>query len=111
MKRIVLAAGALLVAALFLTSAAIAQRPDDRGGMIGVGAVTASHVDVGRPDDRAGARGPGAVTDETRPLAPPDDRFDWGDAGVGAAGAFALALVSAALLALATHKQRAQRLA
>jgi len=137
MQRIALLASALLVAAMLLVSAALAERPDDRAGTIGVGSVTASAADPARPDDRAGLRGPGAVavsskqtiSSAVRPDDRPDargpgaitagpttilvssDGFDWSDAGVGLAGGIGLALLAAGLLATVTHRQRMHRVA
>jgi hypothetical protein len=44
-----------------------------------------------RPDDRAGVRGPGAAP--TVILTQTPRGFDWEDAGIGALGAFGLALL------------------
>jgi hypothetical protein len=46
--------------AAIVTPAAIA-RPDDRGGMLGVGRASVGVTSPVRPDDRPDARGPGAV--------------------------------------------------
>ena len=67
-----------------------AGRPDDRAGMLGVGAAAASHRTFTHPDDLAGVRGPGAFPSVA--AAHPQPAFDWSDAGIGAVTAFALAL-------------------
>jgi hypothetical protein len=90
-----------------------ATRPDDRGGIKGVGpttTITSDYVDrqvanleakssaVTHVDDRAGVRGPGPV--ETPALVSTHDGFDWTDAGIGgAAMLFVAALIAAALMA------------
>jgi hypothetical protein len=87
-------------------------RPDDRGGVKGVGqtTVTSDYVDrqvanleaksspVVHVDDRAGVHGPGPV--QTPSLVSTHDGFDWTDAGIGgAAMLFVAALIAAAMLA------------
>jgi hypothetical protein len=103
---------ALVAAAVTLAPAALADRPDDRGGLLGVGAVQRTSTAT-RPDDRAEVRGPALaiVMRETAPR--PDDRpgirgpgpapivvgtqapsgFDWSAAGIGALGAFGISLL------------------
>jgi hypothetical protein len=71
-------------------TAPLARRPDDRGGMLGVGATAASHPTFTRPDDLPGLRGPGGLPSVA--AAHPQSAFDWSDAGIGAVTAFALAL-------------------
>lgn len=51
---------AVLALAVSVPAALGADRPDDREGMLGPGALTATAT-VTRPDDRADARGPGAT--------------------------------------------------
>jgi hypothetical protein len=52
----------ITVGAALLAPVAQAQRPDDRAGARGPGAIDSSQTAaVTHPDDRAGARGPGAV--------------------------------------------------
>ena len=113
------------VAAALFAPAALAERPDDRAGLHGPGAnaVTAASV---RPDDRAGTRGPGAESLVLAASVRPDDRagvrgpgagptviltqtdpgFDWADAGIGALGAFGLALVLFGGLQIASRNRR-----
>jgi hypothetical protein len=89
-----------------------ATRPDDRGGVKGIGqtTVTSDYVDrqvanleaksspVIHVDDRAGVHGPGPV--ETPSLVSTHDGFDWTDAGIGGAAIlFVAALIAAAMLA------------
>ena len=78
-------------------------RPDDRAEARGPGAVESLPNGV-RPDDRAGVRGPGAVP--TIFAQPSGDGFDWGDAGIGALGAFGLALLLLGGLQVATRGRR-----
>jgi hypothetical protein len=87
------------------------SRPDDRGGVRGVGTVsTSDYVDrqlanlearssqIVHSDDRAGSHGPGPV--ETPALVTSHDGFDWTDAGIGASTTlFLAALIAAAMLA------------
>lgn len=96
-----------LATAALLAGPASAVRPDDKAGMLGVGAVTTqAPATPVRPDDRAGSRGPGSVLQP--PTAPSTwidrqelrtpgrsvetsqsssiaagDGFQWGDAAVG----------------------------
>ncbi len=105
-------------------------RPDDRAWR-GVGPVPAVVTASGstRPDDRA-THGPGLfAADGSRDAIRPDDRawrgvgpvptivptespsvrvdgFDWADAGIGAAGAFGLALLLAGGAAIVIRRQR-----
>jgi hypothetical protein len=114
MQRLAFLAGALLAAAL-LAPTALAQRPDDRDGRIGVGSVTtpaavAAHS-VLRPDDRPGIRAPGPGPVAASTVVVSSDGFDWNDAGIGVAGGLGLALVAGGLLASAMRRHRVHRLA
>ena len=80
---------AVVAAVLALAPAALAERPDDRGGMLGVGAIETTSSPT-RPDDRAGVRGPGAAPVV---VAAQPSGFDWGSAGIGAVGAFGICLL------------------
>jgi hypothetical protein len=115
MSRSVFIASSLFVAAALVAPTALAQRPDDRAGTIGVGSVTAPATEVvgvsTRPDDQADPRGPGAISGGLTTILVSSDGFDWGDAGVGVAGGLGLALLAGGLLAVAAHRHRAQRLA
>jgi hypothetical protein len=114
MSRIVSISIVSLVVVAFLAPAALAERPDDRAGLIGVGLAAGAPASSARPDDSGDLRGPGAFASATTQTAVrPDDRtgvrgpglapivvarpsssgFDWADAGIGALGAFGLALV------------------
>ena len=79
-------------AAAGLASAA-GIRPDDRGGIRGVGVQVAPGHAL-RPDDRPGPRG---VVDQSRvlrvvaPLARTSNSFHWDDALIGAGAAFGVA--------------------
>ena len=125
MGRILHTTTLVLAAFALLVPTALAQRPDDRAGMLGVGAAAAT-TSVTRPDDRAESRGPGALAPQLGTATRPDDRgglrgpgavpigvmtpatdgFDWVDAGVGAVGAFGLALILFGMLALTTRTRR-----
>ena len=96
-----------------------ASRPDDRASRPSPSAATV------RPDDQA-FRGPGQVplatpvhpndrADRISPQAVPAlpaaaDGFDWTDAGIGAAGAFALVLVAAGASVAGIRSRRATAL-
>jgi hypothetical protein len=105
MNRILQSASVMLAALVLLAPNALAQRPDDRAGPIGVGAVTYADSSI-RPDDRPEPRGPGSIPIVLVTSQPATDRFDWRDAGMGAVGALALALVLAGGLGLATRARR-----
>jgi hypothetical protein len=82
-------------------------RPDDRANH-GVGALTTSLTRPVRPDDRAW-RGIGPEPTVV-PIDSPTvtvDRFDWLDAGVGAAGALGLALLLAGASVFAVRRHTA----
>jgi len=96
-----------VVAAMVALLAPVAQpgsspspvRPDDRGGMLGVGAVEASN------DAVRAARHPNGVPDSAdvppvvvRIVPQPRDEFDWSAALLGAGAAAGLALVLAGSL-------------
>ena len=128
-QRLMGAITAALVAAAMATSAAQA-RPDDRGGMLGVGSATAVQND--RPDDRPGLLGvgsvstpveqPAAVRPDDRPelrgpgTTPPvtlayptaaDDGLEWGAPEIGTGVALAMALFAAAALLASRRRERA----
>src|SRR5262245_49858111 len=110
MQRKALFAGAVLAAAL-LVPTALAQRPDDRSGVIGVGAVTTPAVQAAsstpvRPDDRAGVRAPGPSDVVASTVLVTSDGFDWNDAGIGVAGGLGLALLVGGLLVVVMHRHR-----
>jgi hypothetical protein len=120
----------VVVAAVFLVPSALAQRPDDRAGPIGIGAVAIEQEEQRpvRPDDRGGRIGIGSITAPAAEVASPRpepradqsasaptivvtaDAFDWRDAGVGVAGGLALA-AGAVLVVVTTHRRRPQSLA
>ena len=81
---------------------ATATRPDDRGGILGVGTASATAAVVAlratRPDDRAGRRAVATAPGSWGTHGTPG--FDWGIAAIGAAAALALMLVLAAALAV-----------
>jgi hypothetical protein len=81
-----------------------AARPDDRA-FRGIGPVLV--VSPTRPDDRADRQLP-TVAVEALPTT--DDGFDWTDAGIGAVGAFGLALLLAGASVLGLRHRRAAAL-
>jgi hypothetical protein len=127
MSRIVsISIVSLVVAALF-APAALADRPDDRAGLIGVGLASSAPVSLARPDDSGDLRGPGAFASTIETSVRPDDRagvrgpglaptvvltqtpssgFDWGDAGIGALGAFGLALLLFGTMQVVARQRR-----
>jgi hypothetical protein len=90
-----------------------AVRVDDRGGIRGVGSAHSTGVGATlastatRPDDRVGVRAfdPTAAVTAAVAVAPRVDKFQWGDAGVGAAIAVA-AMMLLAGIALAARRYR-----
>ena len=99
--KIIVAISLALVGAALAAGAAQAERPDDRTGMLGVGAVSTdaaetAHSAVVRPDDRGAGRGPGTIA--SPPLLTATGRtageLEWRDASLGAA-----AMLVAVLLA------------
>lgn len=127
MSRIVSTSILTLVVAALLAPAALAERPDDRAGLIGVGGAVAASSASDRPDDSAAVRGPGAFASTIETSVRPDDRvgvrgpglaptvvltqtpssgFDWGDAGIGALGAFGLALLLFGTMQVVTRQRR-----
>ena len=126
MRRILQTTILVLTVSALVTPTALAERPDDRGGMLGVGAAVITSSST-RPDDRVGPRGPGSVGSPQTAVRPDDlagtrgpgsiptvgiaasssgDGFDWADAGVGAVGAVGLALVLLGGLQLAARGRR-----
>ena len=64
-QRIIGALVLALATAMVFAGTGQATRPDDRSGMLGVGAVIAQAPTASvRPDDRAGLRGPGRASQE-----------------------------------------------
>jgi hypothetical protein len=53
-----------------------------------------------------GSTAPSAATNRGLVLAGPRGAFDWGDAGVGAAGAFGLALLASGITVVSRHNRR-----
>jgi hypothetical protein len=127
MSRIVSISIVSLVVAACLAPAALAERPDDRAGVIGVGGASVATVSAARPDDSGAQRGPGAFASTEQTSVRPDDRagvrgpglaptvfltqtpssgFDWGDAGIGALGAFGLALLLFGTMQVVTRQRR-----
>lgn len=116
--------------ALVAASGAQADRPDDRGGPLGVGAVApglgatsatapdlieravarGSDASAGpssvRPDDRGGARPIPISTSTPLIAAVPVDGFRWGDAAIGAAFASAVLLLAGALALTIRQRRR-----
>ena len=107
-----------------------ANRPDDRSGLLGVAPAAPVSKSAVRPDDRAGRLGvgPTEISAPSTSLRPDDRRgplgvgpvelarvsagngFDWGDAGIGVAAGFGLALgLSGALLLALPRIPRVRR--
>lgn len=105
-------------------------RPDDRAGVRGVGSTLAAEdAHPVRPDDRAGLGGVGRAEAIAAPSGRPDGRllpdgadmhgsrptlvlvdgdgFDWGDATIGAFGAFGFSLLAVGLGLAAWRTRRA----
>ena len=79
-----------------------AVRPDDRAGPLGIGAPSTPVVSPAvRPDDRPGIRGVGDV--QLIPLSS-GTGFDWGDASIGAATGFGLALALFGVALMTTRR-------
>lgn len=104
MKRVVFhAVGALVVAGTLALPALAAEHPNDRAGMLGVGAVAVSTPSAttakqsGRPDGRAM---PDSVdlAPTSLTIVAEDNTFDWHDAGIGLAAGLGLALVLGGIL-------------
>ncbi len=91
MKRIFQTMILVVAVSALLAPSALADRPDDRAEARGPGALVASSAI--RPDDQAGTRGPGSIPPVVVAAGASADGFDWTDAGVGAVGAFGLALL------------------
>ena len=77
-------------------------RPDDREGMLGVGAATAAFAaqsavsTVTRPDDRGWARGPGTIA-SAHPVTTTGNavgELEWRNASLGAAAMLAMVLLA-----------------
>ena len=120
MRRAILIAASAVAAASLLAPAALAERPDDRAGKLGVGraevvtaaptrpddratrggleADEATRTTRVLPDDRAGTRFPGAVPIVFATDTP--SRFGWSDAAIAAVAAFGAALVILAAMRL-----------
>jgi len=92
-------------------------RPDNRAGVLGVGAVTmleqATARSLGatavRPDDRAGMHGPGAII--AAPLPGPttssaESSFQWNDAALGAGAMLGLLVLLGAVGLTIRHRGR-----
>lgn len=124
MKRILQTTTLVLAAAALLAPGALADRPDDRAGRLGVGGATSMSGSIRpddradargpgglavvqsgiRPDDRAAVRGPGAIPTVFATAGPSADGFDWADAGIGAVGALGLALLLFGALQVASRR-------
>lgn len=91
----ILALAAVVAAMLVPGAAASGQRPDDRAGVRGPGAISA-HV-VTRPDDRGGLHGAGQVSASQAAAVTlnPDGGFEWDAVALGAAGTLVLVLLLA----------------
>ena len=123
-QRILRALSLTLVGAAMTAGIAQAERPDDRGGMLGIGAVSAateaapgtipylSHgIGVGESQfSRQSSPGHTGGTLLTRVAAPTGvvstDDFQWGDASAGAGAMLALILLAAGITVSIRHRGR-----
>jgi hypothetical protein len=90
------------------------DRPDDRPGLLGVGgAVPASQVEqqaAVRPDDRGELRGPGTTPPATVfSPAVTDDGVQWGSVEIATGVALLMAVLAAATLLMSHRRERAIR--
>jgi hypothetical protein len=86
--------------------------PNDRAGMLGIGGIESQTLQLAsvRPDDRGSLRGPGAVATASAVAAVADDGFQWRDAGLAAAAVFGLVLLGIVrALTLRQHRRVALR--
>lgn len=66
-------------------------------------------VDTRSPDSRFGRPGDTPVSPQVRVIEAPGDGFDWGDAGVGAAGGLAVVAIAGGALVLGASRRRSTR--
>ena len=99
------------IAAMLAVGAQAGGRPDDRAGMLGVGAVSPAVIASVRPDDRASARGPGVFPHDTlgSPVGAAARAFQWDDATMGAGVMLALVLLSGASAFVLRRPDRTNR--
>jgi hypothetical protein len=99
-------AATAIVGALALPAAAMADPiPDAADGYGGLGAT----VDTRTPDSQLGRPGDTPVSPQVRVIDAPADGFDWGDAGIGAAGGLAVIAIGGAAAVLGTSRRRSTR--
>jgi len=104
MRRITVATA--LVGALAMPAAAAADPiPDAADGYKGLGAT----VDTRSPDSRFGRPGDTPLTPQVRVISAPTEGFDWGDAGIGAAGGLAVIAIAGGVAVLTTSRRRSTR--
>ena len=105
----ILALAALVAGILVPSAAANAQRPDDRAGVRGPGAVS-THTAI-RPDDRSGLHGVGQVASPQAVTVPlrSTGGFEWNAAALGAGAALMLGLLAAGM-ALGARRVRQLRM-
>jgi hypothetical protein len=100
-------AATAIAGALALPAAAAADPiPDAADGYSGVG-VTA--VDLRTPDSQLGRPADTPVTPQVRVIEAPGSGFDWGDAGIGAAGGLAVIAIAGGAVVLGTSRRRSAR--
>jgi hypothetical protein len=130
--RATLVITAALVTAAIAAPVAGAERPDDRGGMRGPGAIASLQpgaarqpdsrararpgelavsqpTAIVRPDDRPGSRGPGVLASVV--VAPRASTFDWSDALLGGLGGAGIALLLTGGIFVAASHRRGPRTA
>ena len=103
-----LLAAATVVLAAGVASAAGSTYPDDRANH-GVGAIARVNSSrIAHPDDRAWRGiGPAPTVEIVQPASVRINRFDWADAGIGAAAALGFGLLLAGATVLVLRRQRA----
>jgi hypothetical protein len=95
-------AGALAVPA----AAAADPVPDAADGYRGLGTTT---VDKRSPDSQLGRPSDTPLTPQVRVIEAPGNGFDWGDAGIGAAGGLAVVAIAGGAVVLGTGRRRSAR--
>jgi hypothetical protein len=99
-------AATAIAGALALPAAAAADPvPDAADGYRGLGTTT---VDKRSPDSQLGRPSDTQLT-PVRVIEAPGSGFDWGDAGIGAAGGLAIIAIAGGVAVLGTSRRRSAR--
>ena len=69
-------------------------------------ALDSTIVDKRAPDSQLGRPGDTPVTPQVRVISAPVEGFDWGDAGIGAAGGLAIVAIAGGLALAGTSRRR-----